>query len=107
MRKHPFLKLVLGIALVLTVLPMAVVLLWSVTRRWPWPLLLPESYTFRTVRELLTGSASLPKLLLSSIGLALTVAVLGDRWLPAVETVPAGKEFDYEAKYQKGGAVEL
>ena len=35
MRKHPFLKLVLGIALVLIVLPMAVVLLWSVTRRWP------------------------------------------------------------------------
>lgn len=77
MRKHPFLKLVLGIALVLIVLPMAVVLLWSVTRRWPWPLLLPESYTLRTVRELLTGSASLPRLLLSSIGLALTVAVLG------------------------------
>ena len=39
-------------------------------------------------------------------GRELTVAVLGDRWLPAVETVPAGKEFDYEAKYQKGGAVE-
>ena len=77
MRKHPFLKLVLGIALVLIVLPMAVVLLWSVTRRWPWPLLLPESFSLRTVRELLTGSASLPRLLLSSIGLALTVAVLG------------------------------
>ena len=41
-----------------------------------------------------------------SYGRELTVAVLGDRWLPAVETVPAGKEFDYEAKYQAGGAVE-
>ena len=39
-------------------------------------------------------------------GRELTVAVLGDRWLPAVETVPAGKEFDYEAKYQAGGALE-
>ena len=39
-------------------------------------------------------------------GRELTVAVLGDRWLPAVETVPAGKEFDYSAKYQSGGAVE-
>lgn len=39
-------------------------------------------------------------------GRELTVAVLGDRALPAVETVPAGKEFDYAAKYQIGGAAE-
>lgn len=39
-------------------------------------------------------------------GRELTVAVLGDRWLPAVETVPAGKDFDYAAKYQAGGALE-
>lgn len=39
-------------------------------------------------------------------GRELTVAVLGDRWLPAVETVPAGKEFDYTAKYQAGAALE-
>ena len=40
-------------------------------------------------------------------GRELTVAVLGDRWLPAVETVPAGKEFDYTAKYQAGAALEI
>ena len=40
------------------------------------------------------------------VGRELTVAVLGDRALPAVETVPAGKEFDYAAKYQKGAALE-
>ena len=39
-------------------------------------------------------------------GRELTVAVLGERSLPAVETVPAGKDFDYQAKYQKGAAVE-
>lgn len=39
-------------------------------------------------------------------GRELTVAVLGDRWLPAVETVPAGEAFDYAAKYQRGGALE-
>lgn len=39
-------------------------------------------------------------------GRELTVAVLGERWLPAVETVPAGKEFDYAAKYQAGAALE-
>ena len=40
-------------------------------------------------------------------GRELTVGVLGDRALPAVEIVPDGGEFDYRAKYQTGGAREL
>ena len=36
-----------------------------------------------------------------------SIAVLGDRALPAVEIVPADKEFDYAAKYQAGGAQEI
>jgi len=40
-------------------------------------------------------------------GRELTIAVLGDRALPAVEILPAVKEFDYAAKYQSGGAREL
>ena len=40
-------------------------------------------------------------------GRELTIAVLGDRALPAVEIVPAEKEFDYIAKYQTGGAQEI
>ena len=40
-------------------------------------------------------------------GRELTVGVLGDRALPAVEIVPAVKEFDYTAKYQTGGAQEI
>lgn len=39
-------------------------------------------------------------------GRELTVAVLGERALPSVETAPAGKDFDYAAKYQAGGARE-
>ena len=77
MRKHRILKTLLVTALVCIFLPMMLVLLWSITGRWPWPLLLPESYTLRTIKELFFGSASLPKLLLSSISLSLTVAVLG------------------------------
>jgi len=77
MKRNSLMKLVLAVTLFAIFLPMAVVLLWSVTERWPWPLLLPESYSLRTVRELLFGSAKLPQLLLSSISLGLTVAVLG------------------------------
>jgi D-alanine-D-alanine ligase len=40
-------------------------------------------------------------------GRELTIAVLGDRALPAVEILPAEKDFDYAAKYQAGGAREL
>lgn len=33
--------------------------------------------------------------------------VLGERWLPPVEVIPADGMFDYAAKYQTGGAQEL
>ena len=70
-------KAVLAVTLFCIFLPLIVLLLWSVTGRWPWPALLPETWSLRTLRELLLGSASLPRLLGSSIGLALVVAVLG------------------------------
>lgn len=77
MRRYPLSRLLLGVTLLCIFLPMAVLLVWSAAERWPWPLLLPENWSLRTVRELLFGSASLPALLFSSILLALAVAVLG------------------------------
>lgn len=70
-------KAVLAVTLFCIFLPLIVLLLWSVAGRWPWPALLPETWSLRTLRELLLSSASLPRLLGSSIGLALVVAVLG------------------------------
>ena len=40
-------------------------------------------------------------------GREIQIAVLGDSYLPAVEIIPKGKYFDYESKYQSGGAVEI
>ena len=40
-------------------------------------------------------------------GREIQIAVLGDTYLPAVEIIPKGKFFDYESKYQSGGAVEI
>lgn len=40
-------------------------------------------------------------------GREMTVAVLGERYLPAVEIRPNGDYFNYETKYQSGGATEL
>ena len=73
---HPLLRLILVLAAAIILVPVAVLLLWSVTGRWPWPNLLPESYTLRTVQELLFGSANLPALLWSSISLSAIVALL-------------------------------
>lgn len=40
-------------------------------------------------------------------GREIQIAVLGNRYLPAVEIIPKGEYFDYVCKYQKDGAQEL
>ena len=77
MKKRRFMKAVLAITAAVIFIPAIVIILWSVTGRWPWPSLLPESYTLRTVRELLLGSNSPGGILISSMLLATIVAVLG------------------------------
>lgn len=77
MRNKRLMKAVLIITTIVIVLPVAVILIWTVTARWPWPGLLPESYTLRTVNELLFGSNRLAEILISSILLATAVALLG------------------------------
>lgn len=77
MNRHWCLKLVLATAAVCILIPVALILVWSVTARWPWPDLLPVRLTLRTVRELFLGSAQLPRLLFSSVALAGATAVLG------------------------------
>ena len=76
MNRHLLMKAVIATALVCIFLPAVLLLVWSAAERWPWPGLLPESCSLRTVNELLFGSAKLPKLLMSSIALALAVAVI-------------------------------
>lgn len=76
MKRHIFLKCFLVTAVFCILLPMMLLLIWSVAGRWPWPQLLPETYSLRTVKELLFGAAKLPELLISSILLATVVAFL-------------------------------
>ena len=97
MRKHFLMKLVLITVLFCIALPMVVVLLWSVTERWPWPSLLPESYSLRAIEELIFGSAKLPKLFCSSIGLAFTVATLGT--IIGIMTARATEFYSFRGKF--------
>lgn len=77
MSNRKALSLILIITAVIILLPALVILVWTVTARWPWPGLLPESYTLRTLEELLFGSSNLWEILWSSVILAAAVAVLG------------------------------
>ena len=77
MRKYLLGKLFLMLTLVCIFLPVVMILLWSFATRRPWLLLLSEGYSLRTVKEQFFGSASLPKLLLSSCSLAFAVGILG------------------------------
>lgn len=76
MRNSHFLRSIRLITVIVILLPVAVVLLWSVTERWSWPKILPESYTSRTVNELLFGSYNILEILCSSIVLAVIVAIV-------------------------------
>lgn len=96
MRKNLLMKSILITTLFCILLPMAGVVLWSVTERWPWPQLLPESYSLRTVKELLFGSAKLPRILGSSISLAMTVAALGT--VIGIMTARATELFHFRGK---------
>ena len=96
MRRSHFLKMVRIITAVVILLPAAVTLLWSVTERWSWPFLLPESYTSRTVSELLFGSYNILEIMCSSIVLAVIVAVLAT--IVALMTARATEIYHVRAK---------
>lgn len=76
MRRSLLLRILLAAAALCILLPAALLILWSVTARWSWPALLPESWSMRTARELLFGSQNLWRLLGSSVALGGAAAVL-------------------------------
>ena len=96
MKKRTFLKCVLALTALCIFLPMAVIAIWSITGRWPWPNLLPESWTLRTLEELFFGSAKLPELLFSSIFLAAAVAALAT--VISILTARATEFYDFPGK---------
>ena len=96
MKKHTLYKCVLAITAACILLPLVVIVIWSVTGRWPWPDLLPESWTLRTLEELFFGSAKLPQLLGSSIALGGAVALLAT--VISILTARATEFFEFPGK---------
>lgn len=76
-RRNRLMDLVLALTALAIFLPVIVTVIWTVTGRWPWPSLLPETCTTRTLHELFAGSSPLHEILRGSIVIATAVAVLG------------------------------
>lgn len=76
-QRRPLMTAILVITALVILLPFLILTVCSFTARWPWPNLLPEAWTGRTIQELLFGSNNLLGILGSSVLLASIVAVLG------------------------------
>lgn len=96
MRRSVCLRLVLAATLFCILLPAVLLMLWSIAGRWPWPALLPESWSLRTVRELFFGSQNLWQLLGTSIALAGAAAAVSTAI--GLLTARAAELYDFPGK---------
>ncbi|BDE95654.1 ABC transporter permease [Raoultibacter timonensis] len=69
-------KLFVALHLVCVLVPLAVVAVWAFTSSWPWPELLPQTFSDRGIVELFVTSRDLGEVLAVSVGISLAVAAL-------------------------------
>lgn len=69
-------NIVLLIFVFIIILPVAVMLIWTITERWAWPDLIPQVFSLRAVDGILRRKETLSKLFLSSILISSVVAAL-------------------------------
>ena len=69
-------KLFVALHVACVLVPLAIVVAWAFTGSWPWPELLPQSFSDRGIVELFVTSGDLGSVLATSIGISLAVAVL-------------------------------
>lgn len=75
-RSNRLLNIFLYISLFIILVPIAILLLWAFTARWPWPNSLPKIYSFRAIKEVFAPHAKISRTLFSSMLLSLSAAVL-------------------------------
>ncbi|MBU5428297.1 ABC transporter permease subunit [Tissierella pigra] len=73
---NKLLKIFLYITLFTILAPMAILILWIFVGRWPWPNLLPATYSLRAIKEIFAPYSNVFSILFSSILLSLSVAIL-------------------------------
>lgn len=58
------------------IVPIAIVCVWAFTASWPWPHLVPQTLSARGMEELFLPAQKMPRLLITSIFIALATALL-------------------------------
>ncbi len=75
-RSNRLLNIFLYISLLIISVPIVILFLWAFTARWPWPNLLPKTYSFRAIKEIFAPHARIFQTLFSSTLLSLAVATV-------------------------------
>lgn len=70
------LKFFLYLTVFMILMPIIILCIWVFVGRWSWPSLLPESFSLRALKEIISPHAKVLRTLLSSVSLSLAVAVL-------------------------------
>lgn len=76
LKSNIFLKFFLYLTIFIILAPMVILIFWSFANRWPWPNLLPETFSLRAFKEIFAPHARVFPILFSSILLSLSVAIL-------------------------------
>lgn len=73
--KKIFYRFILALFLVFLILPLLVVVIWSFSKNWPWPKLLPGDLGLRGWKHFFNPRSKSLKILVKSIGLSLVVTL--------------------------------
>jgi putative spermidine/putrescine transport system permease protein len=94
--KHFLLHIALWLAVIIILLPLALLLIRSFADRWPYPELFPKAWSLRGVKRVFASNSSVGFILASSILLSLTVAFLS----AVIATMTARVFCFYEFKFK-------
>ncbi|MGL4344721.1 MAG: ABC transporter permease [Cellulosilyticaceae bacterium] len=87
----------IGIALACVIIPLLLMIIWAVTKRWEWPYLLPSSYGLRAINQILDPYNQVFKVLMNSIILSGVVTLI-----TLAITLPAAKALTfYPIRFKK------
>jgi len=67
-------NLIIIIFMLLIILPLFTILVWTVTERWAWPSLIPQTFSLRAVESVFRDRGELAQLFFSSMLISITVA---------------------------------
>ena len=79
-------KWIVGIFLCFILLPLAVIMIWSFARNWPWPKVFPSDFGMRGWEYFFDPSSKSIEILLFSLGLSFIVTLVA-----LAITIPAAK----------------